>query len=301
VMTWSGVEKDLDYGGPLDADINWIHRRTADADIYFVANHTDAPADISARFRVSGKEAELWHPDTGATEPAEYSITGDLTTVPLHLGERESVFVVFRNKASTPSRTLPKTVISSVATVDGPWAVTFQPNLGAPASIQLDKLESWTVNKDPGVKYFSGTATYTQTLHAPDSWFKPGAKLWLDLGNAGDIAEITVNGKDLGIFWKLPYKVDVTDALKPGDNALEIKVTNTWTNRIAGDRATTKPVLAQAAGGGRGFGGGGPGAGARGARGGGARGGGAGRGGAGGGLPDSGLLGPVTVESSSVQ
>jgi hypothetical protein len=86
----------------------WIHRRAGDTDIYFVANRTDRAQDVEARFRVSGKQAELWHPDTGAIEPAGYAIADGRTTVPLHLAERESVFVVFRRAARSPSRTLPR-------------------------------------------------------------------------------------------------------------------------------------------------------------------------------------------------
>ena len=89
------IPKDFEYGRSLDADLVWIHRRAGDADIYFVANQTDRPQAIEARFRVAGKEAELWHPDTGAIEPADYSIADGRTTVPLHLAPRESVFVVF--------------------------------------------------------------------------------------------------------------------------------------------------------------------------------------------------------------
>jgi hypothetical protein len=271
------LPKDAEFAGPLDADIAWIHRRTNDADIYFVANRTDRSQDIQARFRVAGKEAELWHPDIGAMEPADYSIANNLTTVPLHLAERESVFVVFRKAAASPSRTLPPQVHKTLATVNGPWDVGFPPNLGAPEKIQLTCLESWTANTDEGVKYFSGTATYTKTLQAPQNWFQAGAKLSLDLGAVNDIAEVSVNGKPLATLWKPPYVVGLTDALKPGENQLEIKVTNEWTNRQIGDQVAPpdKKVLVPPAGGVRG-----------------------GMGGFGGGNqapPQSGLLGPVTV------
>ena len=114
--------------------------------------------------------------------------------------------------------------------------MSFPPNLGAPAKIQLAKLESWTANPDDGVKYFSGTATYTKAVEAPQTWFRPGAKLLLDLGTVKDLAEVSVNGKPLGTLWKPPYQLDVTGALKPGANQLEIKVTNQWSNRQMGDR-----------------------------------------------------------------
>ena len=86
------------------------------------------------------------------------------------------------------------------------------------------------------MKYFSGSATYTKTIQAPADWFKPGAHLWLDLGDVENLADVAVNGKSLGILWKAPYKVDVTSALKPGSNQLTIKVTNLWVNRLIGDQ-----------------------------------------------------------------
>jgi len=278
VATSLKLPKDAEFAGPLDADIVWIHRRAGDADIYFVANRRDRAQEIQARFRVSGKEAELWHADTGDIEPASYKIENGRTSVPLHLERRESVFVVLRNAAANPSRTLPAMEFKTVATVTGAWEISFPPNFGAPKAIQLSQLESWTSNTNDGVKYFSGTATYTKTVRAQKSWFAAGSKLWLDLGAVGDIAEVMVNGKSLGELWKPPYRIDVTGALKPGVNKLEIKVTNEWSNRIAGDRATPEKRVLAPSGGRGGFGG-------------------FGRGG--GGLSNSGLLGPVTVIAST--
>jgi hypothetical protein len=244
------VPKDLEYSRGLDADMPWIHRRAGETDLYFVANRTDRAQDLEARFRVSGKEAEIWHPDTGAIEPAEYAIANGRTTVPLHLAERESVFVVFRRAATATSRTLPHPANTVLATVSGPWTVTFPPNLGAPPSIQLETLESWTVNTNDGVRYFSGTAAYTMALPAPETWFRPGAKILLNLGAVKDLAEVSLNGQALGTLWKPPYELDVTGALKPGTNQLEIKVTNEWTNRQIGDRSAPpeQRVLAPAGG-----------------------------------------------------
>jgi hypothetical protein len=120
--------------------------------------------------------------------------------------------------------------------VQGSWDVAFQPNRGAPARISLDSLSSWSDNSVDGVKYFSGTGTYTKTIQASADWFKTGAKLWLDLGDVKNIAEVSVNGKPLGVLWKTPFRVDVTSALKSGANTLEIKVTNLWVNRLIGDQ-----------------------------------------------------------------
>jgi len=244
------VPKDFDYSRALGADMPWIHRQAGDTDIYFVANRTDAAQDVEARFRVSGKQAELWHPDTGAIEPAEYAIANGHTTVPLHLAERESLFVVFRRAAASPSRTLPRPTSTTLATLNGPWDVSFPPNLGAPARLQLARLEPWTANPDDGVKYFSGTATYTKTFEASQTWLRPGAKLLLDLGTVKDLAEVSVNGKPLATLWKPPYQLDATGALKPGANQLEIRITNQWSNRQMGDRLgpAEKRVLPPATG-----------------------------------------------------
>jgi beta-galactosidase/beta-glucuronidase len=146
------------------------------------------------------------------------------------------VFVVFRKPAKTTSRSLPKTAETTLATVEGPWDLSFEPNLGAPAKITLDKLISWSDNSDEGVKYFSGKGTYAKTIDASADWSAKGAHVWLDLGDVKNLAEVSVNGKPLGIVWKTPYRVDITGALKPGKNAVEIRVTNAWVNRIVGDR-----------------------------------------------------------------
>jgi hypothetical protein len=145
------------------------------------------------------------------------------------------VFVVFRNAAAEPSRALPVPAEATIASITGAWDVAFQPDRGAPVKITLDALSSWSDSSDPGVKYFSGTATYTKAIQAPADWFKSGEKLWLDLGDVKNLAQVSVNGSPYGILWKPPFRVDVTSALKPGANTLEIKVTNLWVNRLIGD------------------------------------------------------------------
>ena len=179
-------------------------------------NRNDRDEALDATFRVDGKEAELWHADTGLMEPAAYRISRRPHHVPLHLEPWGTVFVVFRKTAKTPSRTLPTITEEAIATVEGPWDLSFEPDRGAPAKITLDKLASWSDNPDEGVKYFSGTGTYTKTIQAPPDWFKHGTKLSVDLGEVRNLAEVSVNGKPLGILWKTPYRADVTSALKPG-------------------------------------------------------------------------------------
>jgi len=231
------VKPDFDYTRPEnDTQILFAHRKLADGDIYFVDNRNDRDETVDASFRVTGKAPELWHADTGKSEPVSYKISEGRTTIPLHLEPWGTVFVVFRKKTDVDSRTLPKVVETQLATLPGSWNVSFQPDRGAPSSIHLEQLVSWSYSPNPGVKYFSGTGTYTKTIQAPASWFTKNTHLWIDLGDVKNLADVTVNGKDLGIVWHAPYRVDATQALKPGNNELTIKVTNAWVNRLIGDQ-----------------------------------------------------------------
>ena len=241
VLAAQQTPPDFEHNLPeYDTDLVWIHRRDGDRDIYFVANQKDRAEDIETSFRVEGREAELWHPDTGLTEPAEYRIENGRTRVPLHLDPGGSVFVIFQHPTTVLSRTVPHAISTELATLQGAWQVSFPPNWGAPARVRFDKLASWTENPDEGVKYFSGTATYSKDFVAAQGWFKPGAKIILDLGAVKEIAEASVNGKAVGgILWKPPYRADVTSLLHPGSNHLEVKITNLWPNRIIGDQQPT--------------------------------------------------------------
>jgi hypothetical protein len=119
--------------------------------------------------------------------------------------------------------------------VSGPWDVRFQPGRGGPEHVKFEQLSDWSKNDEPGIKYFSGTATYEKTLTLPSMLVAEGLRQYLDLGDVEVMAEVTLNGKSLGILWKQPYRVEVTGALKPGGNRLEIKVVNLWCNRMIGD------------------------------------------------------------------
>ena len=242
------VAPDFDYSKPeSDSQLLFVHRKLADADIYWVDNRGDHDATVDATFRITDKAPELWYSETGNMEPASYKIADGHTTVPLHFEPWGSVFVVFRSPAKKPSLMLPKPTETRLATMEGSWDLSFQPGRGAPASMKLDKLISWNDSDDKGVKYFSGAGTYTQTLQASPDWFRKGATLWIDLGDVKNLAEVTVNGKPLGIVWHAPYRVDATKALKPGANAISVKVTNAWVNRFIGDQqpdAATKYTFA---------------------------------------------------------
>jgi hypothetical protein len=247
VFAAMNVKPDFEYTKPeSDTRLEFLHRKVADGDLYFVDNRSDKAATVDATFRVTGKAPELWHAENGSSESATFKIADGRTTVPLTLEPWGTVFVVFRKPTAKTSFSSPERTETQIATVEGPWTVSFQPGKGAPASITLDTLSSWSDNQDTGVKYFSGAGTYTKTIDASPDWFKNGAHVWIDLGDVKNLAEVTVNGKSLGIVWHAPYRVDATAALKPGANEVKIMVINAWVNRLIGDLqpgATTKYTL----------------------------------------------------------
>lgn len=367
------IRPDLAWVAPTaTAEIDWIHRRIADADIYFISNQGDSFEVADITFRVSGKRPEIWDPNTGEARPSPtWSATGDgCTSVHLRLDPRGSAFVVFRETASPhytailrnggpvdgepiaravyitkalygilddPKRTrdvtgkisamvtngtlavrawsniagdpapnvrktlrveyttdgepkvssvqdgqtlrineaflppLPsaelrsfegatklvawrpgnyevlstsnKSIAISVAELPqpiaptGPWELSFPPNLGAPPSVILEKLISWADHPHDGVKYFSGTAVYRTTFAIPKERSPEVGtrKTFLDLGHVEVMAEVILNGRNLGVLWKPPFRADVTGDIMPGENIIEVRVTNLWPNRLIGD------------------------------------------------------------------
>jgi hypothetical protein len=358
----------------VGGNLRWIHRQTADMDIYFVASSRPQPTDVLAEFRVTGRSPQLWSPETGRMElPVSFTQAGGVARIPMHFDPSGSVFVAFQSggpagrpvasaahdgqpffpapeikgpvvitkaqygvlddpkrtrdvraklqavvdagelsfqvarmaagddpafgvvktlmveytaggqslKASgqdpeelslqtagsaEPAARLQRladgrllvetrepgrytlttaagkirewevTDLPAPAEIGGPWELRFPPNWGAPAQVTLPKLISWSEHSEPGVKYFSGTATYHKTVTVPRAMVGGERRLWLELGDVQVMATVILNGKDLGLLWKPPYRVDITRAVKAGENALEVRVVNLWPNRLIGDQ-----------------------------------------------------------------
>lgn len=230
-----GVAPDLRFtGGQTDTDLPFVHRRLGDGDSYFIVNRKDRAEVVEAHFRVTGKVPELWHAETGTVEPVSYRIENGETVVPLALGGEESVHVVFRKPAQAATFTVAAVNPQALATLTAPWSVAFQPGRGAPPSITLASLASLSEQADPGVRHFAGIATYSTAFTAPKGW-KVGQPLWLDLGEAREVAEVRVNGQSLGYAWHKPYRVDISRGVKAGRNSLEVRVGTLWVNRLIGD------------------------------------------------------------------
>jgi hypothetical protein len=230
-----GLAPDFTYDKPQsDSHIMFIHRRLADGDAYFLSNRIDRAETAEASFRLTGRKPELWDPATGFTHAASYRIEGERTQVTIPFDRFGSVFVVFRAPASEPGHIEPAARLNMVAELSGPWQVEFQPDRGAPPRATFPQLADFRDNSDPGIRYYSGIATYVKDVQLSAKAIG-GGKIWLDLGQVDDLAEVWVNGRLAGTAWKPPYKVDITNLAQAGTNHIEIKSVNLWVNRLIGD------------------------------------------------------------------
>ncbi len=223
----------------LPEGLAWIHRRTDDTDIFFVSNQSDKTVHAIVGFLAAGRKPEFFDAEQGTvTDAPGWTVEGDYTRVPLKLEPEKSVFVVFHHSAKPASGKISKIEVAGLPDpmdLNGPWDVRFQEKRGAPGEACFDKLISLTEHENPGIKYFSGSATYKIEFNLSRDFLKKDQQVWLDLGDVAVIAEVRVNGMDVGTLWHKPFKKEVSEALQSGSNTLEIDVTNLWINRLIGD------------------------------------------------------------------
>jgi hypothetical protein len=224
-----------DFSTPADS-VLWIHRRTPSADIYFLSNQKEEERTVLCTFRVNGKQPELWDAATGTIADAGTSRTeGKHTTLPIRLDPHGSMFVVFRRAPAADPAVETKNWLEfeTVSTLAGSWTVNFDRAQGGPGQIAFSKLEDWSQRSENGIRYFSGTVTYETTIELSKAELKN--PLWLDLGQIKNLAEVEMNGKNLGILWKPPFRCNISHAVKIGTNHLTVRITNLWPNRLIGD------------------------------------------------------------------
>ncbi len=236
VLLADGVKPDFEHSGK-NAFVDFIHRTAGEAEIYFVANRNNRWERVDCTFRVAGKLPEMWDPIQGTMrDAAAYGMAEGRTTLPLEFAPHGSTFVVFRKPASLPRAEGQNFLeCKSVQEITGPWTVEFDPKWGGPNSVVFKKLEDWSKRTEDGIKFFSGTATYRKRFDLPDTLRKGNRRIYLDLGNVKNLADVRLNGASLGVVWTVPFRLDITQAVKPEGNRLEISVTNLWWNRLVGD------------------------------------------------------------------
>jgi len=231
--------------------IPFIHRQLKDGSIYFISNQKNEPVNLVAQFRIAGKKPELWDAVTGTIRDLpSFTQTGHTTSIPLRLAPNGSAFIIFRKDGTKGDTTRSNEPVPEKSMdLKNPWTVTFDHNMRGPARpVLFDTLTDWSLHPDDSIKYYSGVAYYQTTFNIEK--IEKGANYVIDLGLARDIAKITLNGIYLGGCWTPPYQLAITKALHPGENKLEIKVVNTWVNRLLGDallpadqRRTSTPLV----------------------------------------------------------
>ncbi|MHB8901556.1 MAG: glycosyl hydrolase [Thermoguttaceae bacterium] len=234
------------------AAFDWIHRRQDDTDIYFVSNQASLDATATVVFRIAGRKPELWDAVTGSVRDLpQYRQTDDgRTEVPLQFAPRQSWFVVFRARAQKPDSADQKSPgnfppLRPLDQIAGPWQVQFDPQWfypdnGTGGKLQFDTLQDWTTRPEDAVRYYSGIATYRNRFEMPA--LPAAGPLFLDLGRVSSIARVRLNGRDLGVAWTAPWRVEIpAGLLRSGSNHLEIEVANLWPNRLAGDGKLPPP------------------------------------------------------------
>jgi hypothetical protein len=306
VLAEMNVNQDFSFASAdQNSAFDFIHRTTADQEIYFISNRfsrkefndfqyryiTELPdryEQVEARFRVSGMVPEIWNPITGEiTEVPVYVEENGITIVPLHFEPEGSKFVVFRKaqpqlhitairkdgKQIFPGATLnanhypPINLIrkngmisaeiyqtgnfmltwsdGTLESVDGKvdintilpknkWTMNFLSGRDAPETLEIDALKSWTEFDNEAIKYYSGTVRYSNMFVISDDEIAQN-KWILDLGNVQEMASVKVNGQQLQVLWSAPFRFDISNYVKKGENNVEVEVVNMWANRLIGD------------------------------------------------------------------
>jgi hypothetical protein len=235
ILRERGVGPDFTYfANNEDADIDFIHRRTSDAHIYFVSNKRPRWESFDAVFRVNNKTPELWCPVSGdRTRVDAWQPTDAGIQLPLELPPHGSMFVVFQANPPRTDALSPKPNRERRSRdIAGPWNVTFP---RANETVTFASLGSWTDHERESIRHYSGVARYQKEIEIPAEWLGNGRKLELDLGELWAVARVLLNDEPVGILWTPPYRVDLAKAARPGSNTLEIEVANTWANRLVGD------------------------------------------------------------------
>jgi hypothetical protein len=236
----AGLGLPEDFSSP-SGKLRFLHRKTADRDIYFVSNHSDEKVATEGVFRIDGLQPQLWDPVAGTTRAlGDFQSKDGLTRVPLTFEPYQSFFVVFPHDSKDSKRpaSQPGNFAASkpLVRLDGAWDVAFDPARGGPKNITFDSLTDWTKRPEDGIRFYSGVATYRKSFDVPGLDPEKSGKTWLDLGRVFDLCRVRLNGRDLGIVWTAPWRVDITEALRPTGNQLEIEVVNAWANRLIGDQ-----------------------------------------------------------------
>ena len=229
----------LQQGNLVSVNGRVLHREKSDADIYFMINPTDTLSTQTIISPYKERIPELWdayHGQIKAVSVSDKYIKNDSLFVSVCLEAGESMFLVLPTRKTFYMK-IPAYKIESeeVLSLDNQWDVYFMPKLGKPFPVKEFALKDFSVSSDMRIKYFSGTAMYKKSIQMNLNTSSKNKKVWLDLGELDDIAEVRINGEEAGVLWYPPYRIEITEWIREGENDLEVFVTNNWANCLIGD------------------------------------------------------------------
>lgn len=234
-MMWGGMDYTLSGKRTGEDAIGWTHRKVGNDDIFYLSNQTADSITPVITFNISGKTPELWMPETGEIfRTRKFDIQGDMTSIPIHFTPFGSLFIVFREKSDVNKPRPDFRKFDQQIHLDEKWTINFPEGWGAPTKVH-SYLKSLTKFKQPGIKYFSGTASYKYELILKNEDVKESQLVCLELGKIKNIARITINGTFVTTLWKPPFSTNISSLLEEGKNTIQVEVTNTWNNRLIGD------------------------------------------------------------------
>jgi hypothetical protein len=238
-----GLDLERDFiafesSGSEAQNIAWTHRNLPGSDIYFISNQCQADREITISLRVEEKVPEIFDPVTGDIITAlDWELKNGRTLMPVQLSPAGSLFIVLQKSTNSQGTNTGKNRIEHdiLMKIDGPWHVQFNPYSGGPdRTVIMNEIDYWTLHPNDSIRYYSGTAEYFKTVEFQNISFN-NRRIWIDLGKADCIAEVTLNNINCGVAWTPPFQVEITNAIKKGNNELRIAVTNTWKNRLIYD------------------------------------------------------------------
>jgi hypothetical protein len=228
-----GVKEDV-LINESKAEILYVHRSTADREIYWLNSRSDKNNEASISFRVQGKIPKRFNPETGAVELLSYEIKNGRTYLHLKFNPWDATFIIFESTTTQTNKTIPEWKTNFTQNIEGIWTVKFQEKRGAPEEpVIFPALVSLTDRKEEGIKYFSGIASYQKEIEV--NAFNKEDRLMLNLGEVKNLAEVYINGKKAGVLWKQPFSIDISNHVQVGKNQVEVRVINSWVNRLVGD------------------------------------------------------------------
>lgn len=230
----AGVQPRVSAKGGLPS---FTHRHADGADIFFIFNDDDRERAFDLCFRVSGKAGETWIPASGEIRQLDGQIEAEgCSQVSLELAPYESQFLVFSEEMKFAQQggtvDAPKRILANLGTG---WSLSFDVQYGTAGTLKDVALFDWSTSDNPEIRHFSGKAIYRNSFEVSGPDLSASGKLMLDLGQVETVATVRINGAAVGTLWTAPYQIDVTSALQPGANQIEIEVANLWVNRLIGD------------------------------------------------------------------